>query len=75
MTDLDFFKNLALAMVQSGAIKLGPIDLSNGVMLSEDKINEFYNAGTKVLIMAELACRRLEIASGEGVETDATQND
>nr|DAH48551.1 MAG TPA: hypothetical protein [Caudoviricetes sp.] len=74
MTDLDFFKNLAMAMVQSGAIKLGPIDLSNGVMLSEDKINEFYNAGSIVLIMAELACRRLEIASDEGVETDAKQN-
>ena len=43
MTDLDFFKNLAIAMVQSGTIKISPMDLSDGVTLSDEQVSEFYN--------------------------------
>lgn len=74
MTDLDFFKNLAIAMVQSGAIKISPMDLSDGVTLSDEQVSEFYNRASKVLILAELACHKLEEACDATQETDAKQN-
>lgn len=60
MNDEDFFKKLAIAMVQSGQIKLSPMNLSDGVEVSSDTIDDFYNRASKILLLAELAEQRLE---------------
>lgn len=60
MNDEDFFKKLAIAMVQSGQIKLSPMNLSDGVEISPDTIDDFYNRASKILVLAELAYQKLE---------------